>query len=179
MTTPNSDDQSRQAEITHEGDHATIVFKRLLKHEPGRVWDAITKPEELGQWLMCSSAKIEGKVGGSIDMVSGPAQFHVTGKILVWDPPHVYEHEWKVAPGPEMPGGEDAVFRYELFPQGSNTLLTVTYRRLTRRTAGGFGPGGHVLLDRMEAQLDGTPLPGWMPRFAELLALYPEWQCRA
>jgi len=43
-------------------------------------------------------------------------------------------------------------------------------------TARGFAPGTHVLLDRLEAQLDGQPLPQWMPRFEELMALYPQWQ---
>ena len=125
---------------------------------------------------MCSSAKIEGRVGGTVEMVSGPAQFHARGNILTWKPPHIYEHEWKVAPVSQMPHGEDAVFHYELVPQGSDTLLTVTYRRLTRQTAGGFAPGTHVLLDRLEAQLDKKSLPQWMPRFEELRLLYPEWK---
>ena len=75
-----------------------------------------------------------------------------------------------------MPQGENAIFRYELTPQGKTTLLTVTYQRLTMNTARGFAPGGLVLLDRLEAQLDGTPLPDWMPRFQELLESYPAWQ---
>jgi hypothetical protein len=100
----------------------------------------------------------------------------VKGKVLAWDPPRVYEHEWKVAPVQEMPNGEDAIFRYELTPQGEHTLLTVTYRRLTANTAHGFAPGTHVLLDRLEAQLDQQPLPAWMPRFSEIMSLYPAWQ---
>jgi hypothetical protein len=38
-----------------------------------------------------------------------------------------------------------------------------------------FLPGLHVFLDRLEAQLDGCPLPDWMPRFNELRVEYPEW----
>jgi len=171
-----TEDKSRKGHVTIEGDHATIVFKRLLSHAPELVWDAITKPDELREWLMCSSARIEGRTGGEIEMVSGPSQFHIKGKILAWDPPRVYEHEWKVAPVPAMPNGEDAIFRYELVPQGSHTLLTVTYRRLTQQTARGFAPGTHVLLDRLEAQLERTPLPNWMPRFEEFRSLYPEWR---
>jgi uncharacterized protein YndB with AHSA1/START domain len=169
-------DESRKGKLTIEGDHATIVFTRFFQHPPERVWEAITNPEDLKHWLMCSSAKIEGRVGGSVEMISGPAQFHVQGKVLAWDPPRVYEHEWKVAPVQEMPNGEDAVFRYELTPQGEHTLLTVTYRRLTANTARGFAPGTHVLLDRLEAQLDQQPLPAWMPRFTDLMSLYPAWQ---
>ena len=56
------------------------------------------------------------------------------------------------------------------------TRLTVTYRRITRSTARGFLPGMHALLDRLEAQLDGAPLPDWQARFAALRAEYPEWK---
>lgn len=171
-----SDDASRVGEVFIEGDHATIVFKRVLRHRPELVWDAITNPTELAGWLMCSSARIDGRVGGTVDMVAGPAQFHVSGKVLTWDPPRVFAHEWKVAPVPPMPQGEDAVFRYELTPEGDHTLLTVEYRRMTRNTAAGFAPGTHVLLDRLEAQLGKQAMPSWMPRFEELRALYPQWK---
>jgi len=90
-------------------------------------------------------------------------------------PPHVFEYEWKVAPVAEMPLGQNAIFRYELTPQGSSTLLTVTYRRLTKQSAPGFLPGTHAFLDRLEAQLDEEPLPDWTSRFTELLSQYPAW----
>jgi uncharacterized protein YndB with AHSA1/START domain len=167
--------ESRKGKVMVDGEQATITFRRILHHPPELVWEAITDPVELKGWLMCSFAKIEARTGGSIEMVSGPAQYHVKGKILVWDPPKVYEHEWKVDPVAEMPHGEDAIFRYELTREGDATLLTVTYRRLSRRTAGGFAPGAHALLDRLAAQLDHQPLPDWMSRFKEHLIYYPEW----
>jgi uncharacterized protein YndB with AHSA1/START domain len=173
--TQQTDDTARKGEVIIDGDYATIVFKRLFRHPAPAVWDAITKPDELKEWLMCSSAKIDGRVGGSLEMVAGPAQFRVTGKVLAWDPPRVFEHEWKVAACSQMPKGENAIFRYELAAMGETTLLIVTYRKLSRQTCGGFAPGTHVLLDRLEAQLDGEPLPQWMPRFEALLSLY-QWQ---
>lgn len=162
--------------VTPEGDYATIVFQRVLRHPPEAVWSAITDPEELKAWLMCSSARIDGRVGGRIEMVSGPPQYRSTGAILQWEPPHMLEYEWKVAPVPEMPRGEDAIFRWELARQGESTLLTVTYRRLTRASAGGFAPGLHAFLDRLESQLDGAPLPDWMERFTALRPHYPHWK---
>jgi hypothetical protein len=113
--------------------------------------------------------------GGTIEMIAGPAQFHVKGKILTWDPPRIFEYEWKVSPVPEMPRGEDAIFRYELTPHEGSTLLTVTYRHIAKQTAYGFAPGTHVLLDRLEAQLDKESLPDWMTRFTEARSLYPGW----
>ena len=178
---PNASDEAlanldaRKGRLIVEGERATIIFIRTLHHSPELVWQAITDPVELRQWLFCSDAKIDGRTGGNIEMIAGPSQFQIKGKILTWDPPRVFEHEWKVNPVADMPQGEDAIFRYELAPNGKSTVLTVTYRQLTRRTASGFAPGTHVLLDRLEAQLDNQPLPDWMSRFQAARSYYPAW----
>ena len=130
------------------------------------------------EWLFVTHAIVDGRPGGTVEMVSGPGRYRSTGHILRWEPPRVFECEWKMAPVPEMPHGEDAVFCYELAPLdgGAATQLTVTYRRMTLATARGFLPGLHAMLDRLEAQLDGATLPDWFARFAELRAEYPEWK---
>jgi uncharacterized protein YndB with AHSA1/START domain len=165
--------------LTVEGEHATLVFHRTYPHAADRVWDAISTPEGLREWLMCTDAVIEGRVGGRIELVSGPPRYRSTGRILAWEPPRVLEYEWNVEPVPEMPGGERAIFRYELTPDQGSTHLIVTYRRITRQTARGFLPGLHVFLDRLEAQLDGRPAPDWMERFGQVRADYPEWSAHA
>jgi|SRR4051794_13375223 uncharacterized protein YndB with AHSA1/START domain len=169
------DDDSRKGQLVPEGDTATLMFRRTLHHAPERVWEAIATPVGLKQWLMCSETRIDGRTGGTIEMLSGPPGYRSKGKILRWEPPRVFEYEWNVGPVPEMPFGQHAIFRYELIAQGSSTLLTVTYRRLTKETASGFLPGTHAFLDRLEAQLDGQPLPDWTHRFEELLGRYPRW----
>jgi uncharacterized protein YndB with AHSA1/START domain len=139
------------------------------------VWSAITDPEELQGWYMTRAA-IDGGKGGSIDFISGPAQFHITGRILSWDPPYIFEHEWKVAPNPNMPSGEESVVRWELAREGHETLMTFTFRRLTRGTAIGFAPGMHAFLDRLAAQLDGESVPEWTSRVEKLRRYYPSRQ---
>ncbi|MBI1822131.1 MAG: SRPBCC family protein [Nitrospirae bacterium] len=158
-----------------EGDHATLVFNRIYPHAINLVWDAITDPEQVKSWFM-SSFKIDARPGGTVDLVSGPAQFHSVGRILAWEPPCIFEYEWKVAPRTELPIGEDAVVRWELVASGASTVVTVTYRRLTKQTALGFTPGLHTFLDRLAAQLDRKPLPDWMSRFGEVQRLYPGWK---
>lgn len=158
-----------------DGEYATLTFRRVYRHAPEHVWDAISTPEGLREWLMCSQATIDGRVGGAIELVSGAGAYRSTGKILAWEPPRLLEYEWNVAPVPEMPRGEHAIFRYELTPEDGSTAVLVTYRRLTRQTARGFLPGLHAFLDRLEAQLDGAPLPDWAKLFGDLLKVYPEW----
>jgi uncharacterized protein YndB with AHSA1/START domain len=147
---------------------ATLVFERTLNHPPEAVWAALTDPRELRQWFLASSVKIDGRAGGSIEMVAGPPQVRSTGRILTWDPPRVLEYEWKVAPRPEHPNGEDSVVRWQLTAVGSSTRLELTHRRLSEAVAMGFVAGLHAFLDRLEAQLAGAPLPDWMQRFGEL-----------
>jgi uncharacterized protein YndB with AHSA1/START domain len=165
--------------FVEDGEYATLTFRRVYRHPPENVWDAIATPEGLRGWLLCTRASIEGRTGGRIEMVSGTAGYQSTGKILTWEPPRVLEYEWNVAPVPEMPRGEHAVFRYELTPEGDSTRLLVTYRRITQSTARGFLPGLHAFLDRLEAQLDGRALSDWTQRFGELRAEYPEWSGHA
>jgi uncharacterized protein YndB with AHSA1/START domain len=161
--------------LVGDGEYATLTFRRTYRHSPEHVWDAIATPEGLRGWLACTYVQIEGRIGGRIELVSGPAGYESTGKILAWEPPRVLEYEWNVAPVPEMPRGEQAIFRYELTPDGDSTHVVVTCRRISRQTAGGFLPGMHAFLDRLEAQLGRRTLPDWMHRFDDLKIDYPEW----
>jgi uncharacterized protein YndB with AHSA1/START domain len=158
-----------------DGEYATLTFRRVYPHRIDHVWEAISTPEGLRGWLMVTEATIEGRAGGRIEMKSGPARFHSSGRILAWDPPKLLEYEWNVAPVPEMPRGERAVFRYELAEDGDSTRLLVVYRQISMATARGFLPGLHAFLDRLEAQLGGGTMPAFEKRFGELLADYPEW----
>ena len=76
-----------------------------------------------------------------------------------------------------MPNGEpDSVIRWDLAEHGENdTIVTVTFSRLTKPTGLGFAPGMHAFLDRLEAHLDQVTLPDWMERYAEVKKSYPSW----
>ena len=159
-------------DVVIEGDRATLVFQRRLDHPPEAVWQALTDPAHLAGWYMARGS-LEPWTGGTVEFRSGPSQLHITGQVLVWDPPRLLEHEWKVEPGPGLPEGEDAVIRWQLDPDGSGTLLRLTHRQLRRTTALGFAPGTHAFLDRLEAHLSGDPLPNWQERYTSVAGHYP------
>lgn len=148
---------------------ATLRFERRLPHPIGEVWSAITDPAARARWFGLTN--IEGRAGGLIETVPDDppvpeAMKRMRGRILVWDPPHVFEHEWVqqiVEPG---------VVRYELRSDGESTVLTFTHRGLGVADARGFIPGTHAYLDRLAAVLGGTPIPDWSDRFAELRHAY-------
>jgi Activator of Hsp90 ATPase homolog 1-like protein len=91
-----------------------------------------------------------------------PEQKKMTGRIRVWDPPHVFEHEWN------QRIVEESVVRYELSADGDGTLLRFSHRGLGVRNAQGFLPGTHAFLDRLEAYLGGEALPNWAQRYREV-----------
>jgi uncharacterized protein YndB with AHSA1/START domain len=154
--------EAAPVEVTTDGEQATLVFRRVLHHPPARVWSAITEPEQIRTWFV-TEAKIDGRRGGSIDLVTGADRVHTTGRILEWEPPRVYEYEWRVPPGGFVPKGENGIVRWELTPAHDGTLLVLTYRRLSRSTAARLARGYSLFLDRLAAQLDGTELPAWPP----------------
>lgn len=143
---------------------ATLTFRRFLRHPPATVWKAITDPQELKRWFL-TTAQVDGRVGGRVDLVTGPSQVHATGRILAWDPPHLYEYEWNVPPdGTRLFPGERSVVRWELTPQEGGTVVVLTHRGLTKGTADVFRMGLPTFLERLECQLDGRPLPDWESR---------------
>jgi uncharacterized protein YndB with AHSA1/START domain len=158
--------------VDFEGDRANLAFRRFLAHSPADVWAALTEPAQLVAWNL-SEARIEPRVGGRVDFVVVPARVHITGRILQWDPPRVFEHEWRVAPNDGLPAEEDAVIRWELRPEGNGTELSLSFRGLRRPTGITFAPGLHGLLDRLAAHLAGAPLPDWNERVREARPLYP------
>jgi uncharacterized protein YndB with AHSA1/START domain len=173
------DDFGPTGAVVTEGEKATLIFRRRLAHPQEVVWKALTDPSELSKWYM-TKAVIEGRVGGAIDFVAGPSRLHVTGRILTWNPPTVFEHEWKVAPRPELKSGEDAIIRWELRRDGDGTILHLEHRKLNRETALGFAPGTHAFMDRLQAQLNGQPLPNWQERYQQVASQYPpSWASKA
>ena len=165
---------SQNGEVIIEGDYATLKYERRLAHPREDVWKAITDPKELAMWFD-NKAVIDGRNGGTIDFVTGPSGFHTTGRVLVWDPPRVFEHEWHTAPHPQLPDGEsEAVIRWELIRDGdSSTILNLTFSRLPKPPALRFASGLHAYLDRLAAQLDHRELPDWQKTHDAAKGLYP------
>lgn len=160
---------SREGEITVDGDRATMTFVRRLPFGIEEVWAAITEPAERAAWF--GETALDGRAGGTIEMMptdppAPPERKRVTGRILVWDPPHVLEHEWRQGIV------EDGVVRYELAADGDHTVLTFTHRGLSVGNVNGFIPGTHAFLDRLDAHLAGAPVPDWARRYEEVAPAY-------
>lgn len=132
-------------------DLATLRVERRIGHPPQDVWEALTDEEQVRQWMPTPYTTIDGRVDGHVE-IDGP--MHITGRILAWDPPRLFEHEFRLAPCKAAPAGEDAVMRYELVPDGDGCLLIATMTRLTPASVQLFSGGMPTGLARLEAYLD-------------------------
>src|SRR5438552_6438317 len=167
-----SQELSHVGKVSFAGAHATLTFQRRLPHPPEAVWEAITDPKQLSKWYMMR-ASVDRRAGGSIDFSGGPGDFHVTGRILLWDPPFVLEYEWKIGPRPGNACRRGCSGALGTHQRRAETVLTLTHRNVTRSTAIGVAPATHVLLDRLAALLDGRPMPDMKQRFSEVQGEYP------
>jgi uncharacterized protein YndB with AHSA1/START domain len=156
--------------ITVDGDRTTMSFRRRLPYPIEAVWQAITDPAHRAEWF--GKTSMDPREGGLIETIAGPPPAaedakRVTGRILVWDPPHVFEHEWhsRIV--------EDSVVRYELTADGDHaTILDFTHRGMSVANTMGFIPGTHAFIDRLAAHLAAEPLPDWQERYSEVAPAY-------
>jgi uncharacterized protein YndB with AHSA1/START domain len=161
-----------EGRLSIEGDTAVLNFERWLPYPVDVVWAAITDPAERASWM--GETTIDARTGGQIEMMPSsppvaPENKRMTGRITVWDPPHVFEHEWNQRILQKT--SQSSVVRYELAPDGADppgTRLRFSHRGLGVRDAGGFRPGTHAYLDRLAAHLASEPLPDWPTRYQEV-----------
>ena len=152
------------------GGIALIAFERRLAHPVETVWAALTEADQLAAWL--GPGTVEPRAGGQVAIRTGPdlpaRQGMIAGRVLVWDPPRVLEHEWL------QPGLDLSVVRYELEADAGGTILRLTHRRSVTPGATGGRAGWHAYLDRLAAHRDGLPVPAWWERRAEVQEAYGE-----
>jgi|ACXJ01.1.fsa_nt_gi uncharacterized protein YndB with AHSA1/START domain len=154
-------ERNKMGIITVKEGLVSIEFERHLKHPADRVWKAITNQDELSKWYL-SKVNVDGGAGGSIDLWF--MKTHVYGKIIKWDPPRVFEHEWNIDPNDELPNGERTIVRWELSEENDGTLVRLSHLNLSKKTAFGLTEGiepatsDHIILDRLKAFLNSEKL---------------------
>ena len=131
----------------------------------------------MASWFL-SKIRIEAGPNGSVESWFGFPVHHVTGKIKVWNPPHVFEHEWNIEPTPDLPEGEFSIMRWELTELNGGTKLRLVHRNLTRYTVTGLrtgldpAPAEHLILERLGAYLTSTLVSNVQERMKELMREY-------
>jgi uncharacterized protein YndB with AHSA1/START domain len=147
-----------------------IRFERRFSQPIERVWQAITTPSMLQQWIGANEVRLELVPGGTMESrVTGPqelvdaivreageAALATRDTVLRVEPPHVFEHTF---------GGDPAsVVRWELHPDGDSCLLLLTHIEppaFDGENAPRDLAGWHALLELLTRVVDGREVPEW------------------
>jgi uncharacterized protein YndB with AHSA1/START domain len=143
-------------------DQIDVRFERHYPRPVETVWSALTEPERLADWMGASN--VEPRVGGRFDMmVDGPHP--MTGRVRVWEPPHVLEFTFSNTHAP------DSIVRYELMQEGDGTRLIFTHQGMPYANSALMLPGWHDFLGRLGKLLEGQP-DEQGPSFRRMQAIY-------
>ncbi len=156
MTTP-------LGSLTYDDADSVITFERTFPVTPERLWRAIATQDGLGTWL--ATGRFDGRQGGSVRFEFNEDQT-VTGEILVWDPYSELTHTWNI--NDEIP----STVTYRISETSDGSQLTLTHRRLPAEMAGGYTPGWHAYLDRLDQAINGDPVESWDELFARAMPRY-------
>jgi len=145
---------------------ATVRIQRLLPGSIERVWEYLTVSDLRRRWLASGEMTLAAGAPFTLtwrnDEISDPAgerpdgiggEHSMASRIVEVDPPRRLVFTWD--------GGAEVTV--ELAPQGRDTLLVVTHRRLPDRAQlCGVSAGWHAHLDVLDAVLRGArPGPFW------------------
>jgi uncharacterized protein YndB with AHSA1/START domain len=153
----------------------TVRIQRLLPGPVERVWDYMTKSDLRRRWL--AAGPMELAVGGEVELTwrndeltndaedrpEGMSVEHtMKSQVTRVEPPRLLAFGWN--------NGE---VTFELEPQGSEVLLTITHRRLPdRNNVMGVSAGWHAHLDVLAARLAGREPESFWANWTRLRAAY-------
>jgi uncharacterized protein YndB with AHSA1/START domain len=131
-----------------EGDLWTLVFVRILSHEPPVVWAALTDPAQLDEWAPFRADHALDETGPAIlTMIDGADEVPLRATVIRADEPTLLEYIW----------GDD-VLRWELAAKDGGTRLTLRHTTAERSGVPMAAAGWHLCLDVMSLSLDGEPI---------------------
>ena len=135
------------AQVKKDGEMWTLILTRELRHNPEKVWRALTEPAHLRDWAPFDADKSLGTVGSKVNIKWVGATQQVSEiTITRADAPKVLEYNW---------GGANT--RWELEPLGNGTRLTM-WHALDRRFIAMGAAGWHICFDVLDRLLGGTPI---------------------
>ena len=130
----------KQVELAEFVDRDTVRFVRDYPHPVGRVWAALTQPEQIRVWWVPFTT-LEMRKGGRY-AIETPSGNSFTGTLTELDPPKVISF--------------NGLTRFELFEREGGCRMVVTLKRWPN----GWSPmqiaGFHAQFDQLELHLGGA-----------------------
>ncbi|MFT4275125.1 MAG: SRPBCC family protein [Rhodopseudomonas sp.] len=126
------------------------------------VWQALTSAEFTRDYFSGFAIEIEPRVGGALKLLAPDGSPHITGEVLVWNPPEALSITWNVGwPGlVETLGG--TLVSYTIEPAGETVKLTMTEaheRPLDDHILSGGRQGWPAILSSLKSLLETGRAP--------------------
>jgi uncharacterized protein YndB with AHSA1/START domain len=163
-----------EVEYRAEEGRLTLIFVRVLRHPPDKVWAALTDPAQLREWAPFTTDRPLSRTGdATLTMIDGDVSEDLEASVTRAEPPTLLEYTW----------GTDFL-RWELAPIDAGTRLTLRHTLSGEDWLPKAAAGWHLCLDVAEHLLAGEPIGpirghdamnfGWQElhdRYAEKLAI--------
>ena len=159
-----NDNRPAVGTIAATPDGYQITIERVFPHGPGKLWEALTKPHLLAEWL--APGKIELRVGGSARLDFADSGIVIDSKVTELRIPHVVAYSWSGPGEPLRP----LRFETRIVPFGTKLTVTVSIPRTedAARTAAGF----EAHLEMLACALEGVPIKFPFQQFKEFRTAY-------
>ncbi|MFO1014292.1 MAG: SRPBCC family protein [Caulobacteraceae bacterium] len=139
-----------QPTFTRTGPTTVARMQRLLDETPAKVWEALTLPERIVEWL--APGEIELKLGGAAKLNFIDSGIVIDSQVSAFEDGRLLEYSWS---GPDQPLRP---LRFELTPEGEATRLTLTLTEPANEDVGRSCAGFAAHLEMLAAALAGVPI---------------------
>jgi uncharacterized protein YndB with AHSA1/START domain len=154
-------------------DKNTVRFERMLPGSIDHVWQYLSEPERLAEWL--AAANLEPRVGGRVELNFDTEEMperkdggaRIRGLISRFEAPHTLAFSWI-----DTQTALESNVSFELTAQGDETLLVLTHSRLPEDRMHEFMAGWHTHLEVLIARLKDLAPPEFAKTFQQLLPIY-------
>ena len=138
------------------------VYTIYIAAPAERVWQALTTPDFSRQYFSGYAVAAEPHAGGALTVTAPDGAPHISGEVIVWDPPRRLSVTWNVGwPGlVEALGG--TLVTYEIEPAGDAVRLTMTEaheRPLDDDVLSGGQQGWPAILSGLKSLLETGSAP--------------------
>lgn len=143
-------DETLLAKITRERDIVTARMARTFEHPPQAVWQALTQPARLAQWL--APGRIEPRLGGAVRLDFADSGTVIDSRVSAFEAGRTLEYSWSASGEPLRP------VRWDLAAASQGTALTLVLTTPPGEDPGRACAGWEAHLEMLQAALAGAPI---------------------
>jgi uncharacterized protein YndB with AHSA1/START domain len=154
------------ATLSRDGDRVVGVMTRVSEHPPAALWQMLTDPAKLPEWL--APGRIEPGVGGAARLDFADSGTVIDSQVSAYDAGRLLEYSWS------SPGEPARPVRWEIAPAGDGCRLTLTLATPAGEDPGRACAGWEAHLEMLEAALEGVPIKFPFDRFKAAREAYRE-----